>query len=110
MGASGLVTMVGDGSDGSAGHQVFVALDWWIDTPGQAQLIGVTHPYRVMHAGWIAIGWGAGYMDPGPQPSVAWWQYLDFDQRQIVFPSPVEGNAIIWSIPAGVAAKAEWYW
>jgi len=43
--------------------------------PGRAQLIGANSPKRVMHAGWMGLGYHAQVLDGATVETVTWWKY-----------------------------------
>jgi len=57
-----------------------------LSVPGRAQLIGANSPKRVMHAGWMGLGYHAQVLDGATVETVTWWKYFDFDTFDYTLP------------------------
>jgi len=58
-----------------------------LSVPGRAQLIGANSPKRVMHAGWMGLGYHAAQvLDGATVETVTWWKYFDFDTFDYTLP------------------------
>jgi hypothetical protein len=108
MATFGVYTVTGQGSQSLGGAQNLIYINTWISVLGPAQVITLTGPKRIMHAGWWALGYSGGVFPSSP-PAILKFKYFQFESESIVFAtaggSPVNANTLYWNLPAGVTAK-----
>lgn len=88
----GVFTVTGEGNIDFGGNVNVVFVNTWISGLGDTQLLSISSPQRIMHAGWIALGYAGGVFPSSP-PSIQWFKYLEFESESLVIANIARGSA-----------------
>lgn len=88
---SGVQTFTGEGKYSLGGVVDVQFINTWVRILGRTQLLAAGDPQRIMHAGWIGLGYDAGVFTSAP-PCINWWHYLEFQSEGFVMSARYNGN------------------
>lgn len=66
-------------------------------------------PRRIMHAGWVALAYGAGGEIGFPTGRIRWHKYFEFERESLVIHPALYCDAVYWYVPLSGANYASIY-
>lgn len=72
-----------------------------IDETPNVQLRSSIYPYRIMHAGWIALAYVAGGPLGFTGSQIRWHKYFEFGAENLDLSPAVFADGILYCLPAG---------
>lgn len=110
---SGLQTFTGEGSFDLGGNVNVSFINHWVSVLGRTQVLTLGDPKRIMHAGWIGLGYSGGVITGGP-PSIQWYKYLEFESESlgmaIVAGGAVNCDHLYYHLEVGVTLQVFMGW
>ncbi len=79
----GVWSVTDEGSQSFGGNVNVQFVNTCIRAFGNVQKLSIASPQRIMHAGWVALGYSAGVFPLAP-PGITWWKYLEFESESLV--------------------------
>jgi len=110
----GITTVTGEGTIALPTFEAVLELVWNVDMPLSVQQLSANPPHRLMHAGWVGVGYsGAGIS--GTAPTMSWFKYIEFQDEDVIpglayGVTQVFGDTIFYNLNTGVTMMIDVFW
>jgi hypothetical protein len=88
---AGTLTFTGEGKYNYGGNVNVQFINTNVRILGITQVLTAGDPKRIMHAGWIGLGYDGGVFPGGP-PAMNWFDYLKFQSEGFIMSDRFNGN------------------
>lgn len=91
-----------------AGHFLYL-VDYALVAGSPVQFRSPLYPRRVMHGGWLALGYctGGAY---GANGTVLWHKYIEFEHEEYLITPNIPADGIQYHLPLGVSVDVDVFW
>jgi len=111
LASSGVLTMVGTSRIAITPTGQIKEHRGRVSVPGRLDYMSTSSPRRIMHAGYMALGYHAVPFDTATVDFVMYWMYLPFEYWDFVLPAAtVFGDSLWFHMLNGVTARIELFW